>query len=183
MERRKFIVGLGSLAAGTTVAVGSGAVSSQESPRAVDADVVNDTNGTIQFLLSAGSLENTEYAEIGGDGQLSLHFDGTANGGNGLNPDSEYYFDNVFQIQNATQDDLKVDIDKSGLDHPNAFTFYAHQTNGSLIGSRTSDWTGQANAGFGVNIGVRIVTPDSVPTDWETGQIVVTATDESDQNI
>jgi len=174
---------MGALAAGSAAAIGSGAVSSQSSPRSVDADVVNDTNGTLQFLLDHGSLENTEYASIGSDGQLSLHFDGTANSGDGLNPDSTYYFDNVFQIQNATQDHLKVDIDKSGLDNPGAFTFYAHQTNGNLIGSRSNDWNGQVNAGFGVNIGVRIETPDSVPTDWETGQIVVTATDESDQNI
>lgn len=183
VKRRKFVIGMGSLAAGSAVAIGSGAVSSQDSPRSVDADVVNDTNGTLQFILDHGSLENTEYAEIDGYGQLSLHFDGTANEGDGLNPDSTYLFDNLFQLQNATQDHLHVEIDKSGLDNPDAFTFYAHQTNGNLIGSRDNDWNGQVNSGFGVNIGVKIETPDMVPENWETGQIVVKADDESDQNI
>ena len=68
------------------------------------------------------------------------------------------------------------------MDNPNSFTFYAHQTNGSLIGSRTSDWNGQISSGFGVNIGVRIETPDSLSSSWETGKIVISATDSGDQN-
>jgi hypothetical protein len=183
VKRRKMLIGMGALAAGSAAGVGTGALSSQESPRAVSAAVVNDSGGTLQFNLGHASLENTEYATIGEDGQLRLNFDGTANSGDGLNPDSTYDIDNVFQVINQTQDDLKLSIDKSGLDNPDAFTFYAHQTNGNLIGSRSSDWNGQINSGFGVNIGVRVETPDSLPEGWETGQITITATDESDQNI
>ena len=190
MERRKFVIGLGALAAGGAAAIGSGAVSSQSSPRAVDVDVVADNAGLLQFNLSDSSLENTEYASYE-NGQLQLHFNsdadlsngGFAGQGDGLNPDTTFDFDNIFQIRNATADDLKVDIDKSGLDNPDDFTFYGHFTSGDLIGSRDSDWNGQVNAGFGINIGVRIETPDDVESGWETGQIVLEAKDTSDTNI
>lgn len=183
MERRKFLIGAGSTAIGSAALIGSGAVSSQQSPRDVKVDVVSDTEGTLQFNVTHSTLENCEYAEIGSDGQLRLRFDGTANSGDGLNPNSTYDFDNIFQIQNATQDHLKVDLDKSQLDNPGDITFYAHQTNGNLIGSRSNDWNGQVNSGFGVNIGMRIETPDSMSNGWESGQVVITAIDDSDQNI
>lgn len=190
MKRRNVLIGIGALTAGGIGIVGSGAFTQAEANRTVEADVVNDSNGYLQLVLDHESLENTEYASYE-DGQLTLHFDeqadqgndGFAGEGSGLNADSVFIFDNLFQIQNATADDLKVDIDKSGLDNPDSFTFYAHFTNGDLIGSRTSDWNGQVNAGFGVNIGVRIETPDSLEDGWESGEIVITATDESDQNV
>lgn len=191
MQRRKFIATVGSLAAASAAAIGTGAVSQQQSRRSVDVDVVADDMGLLQFDVSHDTLENTEYASMGEDGQLSLHFDEDAdlsNGGwvgegTGLNANSTFIFDNVFQIQNATKDDLSVTIDKSGLDNPDAFSFYAHQTNGQLIGSRDSDWSGQVNAGYGVNIGIKIETPDDLSDDWENGHIVITGKDVSDENI
>lgn len=190
MQRRKYLVGLGSLAAGSAAAIGTGAVSSQASPRAVDVDVVADNKGLLQFVLDHSSLENTEYASYDA-GQLELHFNdeadlsngGFAGQGEGLNPDSTFDFDNVFQIQNATADDLKVNIDKSGLDNPDDITFYGLFTNGTLIGNRDSDWNGQVNAGFGINIGIRIETPDNIDNGWEEGQIVIEAKDTDDANI
>lgn len=183
MERRKFIAGLGSLTAAGAAGIGTGAFTNMEATRAVDAAVVNDASGFLSLSLSHSSLENEEYASYE-NGSLELHFNSSANNsGDGLNPDSTFEFDNVFQILNQTSEDgLKIDIDKSGLDNPNSFTFYAHQTNGSLIGSRTSDWNGQISSGFGVNIGVRIETPDSLSSSWETGKIVISATDSGDQN-
>lgn len=190
MRRRKYLIGIGSLAAGSAVAVGTGAVTQSQSARAVDVDVVADDQGLLQFVLDHGSLENTEYASFE-DGQLRLHFNsdadlsngGFAGQGDGLNPDSTFDFDNLFQIRNATADDLAVDVDKSGLDNPDDITFYAHFTNGSLIGTRDSDWNGQINAGFGVNIGVRIETPDNVDPGWESGEIVIEAEDPDDLNV
>lgn len=190
MKRRKFIIGAGALASGSAVALGTGAVSQQQSNRTVEADVVTDESGLLQFHLDDDSLENTEYASYN-DGQLQLHFDGQAdlsNGGfagqgDGLNANSTFDFDNLFQIRNATKDDLKVDIDKSGLDNPDSFTLYGHFTSGDLIGNRDSDWNGQVNAGFGVNIGVRIETPDNVEPGWETGEIIITGKDTDDANI
>ena len=187
MQRRKFLIGVGSLAAGSAAAMGTGAVSQSSSNRAVDVDIANDSNGFLQFNVSGSSLENTEYVSYE-DGQLTIEMDKASNDGfasqaEGLNPDSTFDFDNLFQILNATEDDLKADIDKSNLDNPDAFTFYAHQTNGDLIGSRSSGWSGQINSGFGVNIGMRVETPDEVVSDWETGSITITTADDSDKNV
>lgn len=167
--------------------MGTGAVSQAEATRSVDIDVANDSNGFLQFNVSGSSLENTEYVSYE-NGQLSISIaessnDGFAPSGDGLNPDTTFDFDNLFQILNGTEDHLKVDIDKSGLDNPDAFTFYAHYTNGDLIGNRDSGWNGQINSGYGVNIGLRIETPDEVLTDWETGSISIVATDDSDSNV
>jgi hypothetical protein len=189
MQRRKFIAGVGSLAAAGAVGIGTGAVTQQQSTRAVDASVVADDEGLLQFDLSDSSLENTEYASYE-NGSLQLHFDddadlsndGWAGQGSGLNPDSTFDFDNVFQIGNATADTLAVNIDKSGLDNPDAFTFYGQWTNGDLMGSRDSDWNGQVSAGYGVNIGVRIETPDKISDGWESGTVVIEATDPDDAN-
>lgn len=191
MQRRKFLATVGSLTAASAVAIGTGAVSQQQSTRSVNVDVVADNMGLIQFVVDHESLENSEYASISGDGQLELHLDenadlsndGWAGEGEGLNPNSTFIFDNVFQIRNATKDHLHVSIDKSQLDNPDAITFYGLYTDGNLMGSRESDWNGQVNAGFGVNIGIRIETPDSLEDDWESGSIRIIAKDVSDQNI
>ncbi|GAA0514285.1 DUF1102 domain-containing protein [Halorubrum aquaticum] len=185
MERRKFIIGAGALATGSSAAVGTGALSSQSSTRSVSAAVVNDNNGLVGLNIDDSSLENTEYASHQ-NGQLTLTFEGASNSGSfsssdGLNPDSTLYFDNVFQIRNQTEDTLAIDIDKSGLDNSSAFTFYGAWTNGKNM-NRDSDWNGQTNAGQGVNIGVKIETPDNVNAGWESGNIVINAEDPGDQN-
>jgi len=188
MKRRKFLIGAGSLAAGSAAAIGTGAVSQSVSGRAVDVDVANDSNGFLQLNVSGNSLENPEYVSYE-DGQLSIEFNSASNSGfaskaDGLNPDSTFDFDNLFQILNATDDQLAVTLDKSKLDNPEAFTFYAHQTNGQLIGnSRDSGWSGGISSGYGVNIGVRIETPNKVVENWETGTLSIETEDRSDTNV
>jgi len=186
MERRKFVVGLGALATGTAAATGTGALSSQESNRDVNVDVVADTNGTLDFSKSFQNLENSRYAEQN-NGQMSLQFDSDSldvpNSGRdagGLNPDSSYVFDKVFQITNATPYDLDVSFDDSGLDNPDAFTFYAHYTNGTLIDDRDGGSVYDVASGGGLLLGVKIETPDSVPTDWETGSVTIVAERDDD---
>ena len=161
--------------------MGTGAVSSMESPRAVDTDVVTDASGTLAIGVSDGSLENSQVASYS-DGQLELAFDGSGSA-SGLNPDSTYHFDNVFQILNQDPEGIFLEFKKSQLDNPHAFNFYAQYTNGDLIGSRDSDFTGQISSGNGINVGITIRTPDSVPEDWETGTLVIRGDDQDDQNI
>jgi len=187
MERRKFVVGLGSLAAGGAAAMGTGAVSQSQSSRSVDIGIANDSNGFLQINATGSSLENTEYVSYE-DGQLTIQISEPSNSGfasqaKGLNPYSTFDFDNLFQVLNATEDQLNLSIDKSDLDNPSAFTFYAHQTNGKLIGSRNSDWKGGISSGYGVNIGLRVETPNKVVEDWETGSITIKTVDNSDENI
>jgi hypothetical protein len=188
MQRRKFLAGIGSLAAGGAAAMGTGAVSSQESARAVDTDVVTDADGTLGIVTSDESLENAQFVTKN-DGQLKLQFDGAttdgdwASGASGLNPDTTYHFDNAFQLVNRTSEPLALEFVKSRLNNASAFNFYVSYIGGSIIGSRNSDYTGQITSGNGVNVGVTIRTPDQVVSDWETGTLVIRADDPDDQNV
>jgi len=191
MERRKFVIGLGSLAAGGAAATGTGALSQAAATRAVDIGVVNDSSAVLGLKNDVSSLENTEYTSYE-NGSLQLQFGENADlsndgiSGDGLNPDSTLDFDNVFRIQSQGQDTLQVSIDKSNLDNPEDITFYGASMTGDVYTDpsgdyiRDSDWTGQISAGFGVNIGVRIETPDEVDESWETGYIVIQANDPDD---
>jgi hypothetical protein len=66
MKRRKFVVGLGSLAAGGAAAMGTGAFESQEAVRQGRVKVKNDENAAIQ-LTPIG-----DYASIGGTNGRTL---------------------------------------------------------------------------------------------------------------
>jgi hypothetical protein len=59
MERRKFMIGVGSLAAGGAAATGTGAFASQEATRSVKVEVQNDENGAIQLTPTG------DYASLG----------------------------------------------------------------------------------------------------------------------
>ena len=83
MERRTFLIGIGSLAAGSAAAVGTGAFTTL-AERESTIDVVNDTGGLIG--LYAG---NSERVTINGDGVLEIDFTST-NGGSGVAIDSRY---------------------------------------------------------------------------------------------
>lgn len=187
-NRRKFLAGVGALASGSAAAVGTGALSSVEAERAIDADVVTDANGSIGIKLDAPGLENTNVASIN-DGQLELQFNGADSTDNsfssseGLNADATYHFDNVFQLVNRTSEDLHYEWDKSQLDNPGAFNFYAAYPGGNVFSDRDSDWEAQNNSGSALNIGITIRTPDSLEEDWETGTLVIRADDPDDSNI
>jgi len=114
MERRKFIIGAGALATGSSAAVGTGAMSVFESgERTVSVNVTDDASSYIALQPSEGP--NGVYAggspdEVyGGDFEagdtLELNFAEEnayqAWGGEGVNPKSTYKFDNVFEIGNV----------------------------------------------------------------------------------
>ena len=114
MERRKFVVGLGALAAGSGAAVGTGAFSSASTgDRTVEVEVTGDANAYLALEpVSKGEQGgNGHFARINEDGELELVLDGSNDlgsedrlpdfqQGSGVNPDSTYKFDNVFRIGN-----------------------------------------------------------------------------------
>ena len=163
MERRKFVIGLGALAAGGSAAIGSGAFTSASTgDRSVEVNVASDSSAFLQIYPSEGP--NGNYAEENGDGELELNFDEDATGqftGDGVNPGSEYTFDDVFRINNAgTQEvDVWVEHDIDGV------SFYFGGDPDQSI--EFDDWDGlfddpeslNASAG-GLEIGVEIIADD-----------------------
>jgi len=132
MQRRKFIVGLGSLAAGGAAAMGTGAFASVEATRSVGVTVAGDSSAYL------GLEDTSPYAEINGK-QLSLNFAANDNNGDGINADSVSTFDGVFRMTNNGPNELDVTIDKSGLAHPNRWHFVPKEVYEEYSGSYPED--------------------------------------------
>ena len=85
MDRRKFLIGAGSLAAGSAAAMGSGAFSAMSASRDANIDVVTDGNGLI--ALSPGAQADGRVYEA--DDGLKIDFT-SDQGASGVNIDSRY---------------------------------------------------------------------------------------------
>jgi hypothetical protein len=107
MERRKFLLASGALAAGGAAGLGTGAFSSVEAERNVEVAVAGDSAA---FLALEPGEENGEYAEET-DGTLELNFDDDANvAGSGFNQNAETVIDDVFRIKNQGTQEVAVDL-------------------------------------------------------------------------
>jgi len=118
MDRRKFLIGAGSLAAGGAAAMGSGAFTTAEADRTVDINVAADSNGFVEIQAL-----NDTYASGTGDGELELDFNSDSGLGifdgdaQGVNPNATFNFDEVFRVANISgQGDMRVVIEASGFD-------------------------------------------------------------------
>lgn len=93
MERRKFILGAGALAAGGAAAIGSGAFSSVSAERTASVNVVSDDSAYVR-------LNPTDERATIKNNQLELDFTSSSNGADGLNPNSRTEMLNLFEIEN-----------------------------------------------------------------------------------
>lgn len=110
MERRKFVVGLGSLAAGGAAAMSTGAFTSVQADRDIEVNVAGDADAFLQLDPSDGP--NGAYAEQDGN-TLVINFDDDADteSGSGLNDDSSFIIRDVFDITNHGTQDVFVWIE------------------------------------------------------------------------
>jgi hypothetical protein len=112
MQRRKFVLGLGSLTAAGTAIVGSGAFTTAEATRDVAVEVADDSTGYLALQASGGS--NGQFASQAGDGTIELDFSGSGNGGSGVGTNSVYNFDDVFTVTNQGTQTIYVWVNFSG---------------------------------------------------------------------
>jgi len=132
MQRRKFLIGAGSLAAGGAAVVGTGAFASVEATRTVNVSVVGDESAYL------GLNETSPYAEVSGN-QLVLTFANNGNGGEGVNVDSVTTFDGVFEMTNNGPNDLDITIDKTGLANPDRWHFVPKEVYEEYSGNYPED--------------------------------------------
>lgn len=105
MQRRKFIAGVGSLAAGAAAVTGTGAVSSVTADRSISISVAADDSAYLG--LDAGS--NDYVTNSGGNGNLlKFNFDGSSTDANGLNNQADTIIESAFDIENNSDRDLFV---------------------------------------------------------------------------
>ena len=98
MQRRKFIIGTGALAAGGAAAAGSGAFSSVEAERSVSVEVADDNDAYLGLEAERDDI----ISDDGDDGQLSIDLGSqtTDQGGEGFNDDAITEIEGVFEITN-----------------------------------------------------------------------------------
>jgi hypothetical protein len=175
MQRRKFIAGLGSIAAAGAAAVGTGAFTSVSASRDV---TINTTGDASAFLkIEPEDTPNAdEYVYTESDNTIALDFTNTdesatsGNGGSGLNEDATTIFDNLLKFTNQGTQEIYVGVANegdpaSGAGHPGSF--YAENSQGDS-GDNSSfdvdDWPEDATTiGVGesiTNVGYSISDPE-----------------------
>jgi len=120
MQRRKFIIGTGALAAGGAAALGSGAFSSVSADRGVTVEVADDNDAYLGLEAKRSDI----ISEDGEDGQLTLDLgsqttnEGTDYEGEGFNKEAITEVDGVFRITNQGTEtvDLEIENDVDGLE-------------------------------------------------------------------
>jgi hypothetical protein len=107
MQRRKFVIGLGSLAAGATAATGTGAFSQSQTGREVEVSVVDDSNGFVA-LNSTSPYSGTD------SGVLTIYFnEEAAVTGSGVPEKTTMLFEEVFEVQNQGTQRVELGLDQS----------------------------------------------------------------------
>lgn len=133
MERRKFMIGLGSAAAGSATLVGSGAFSGVVSKRTASVEIAHDRDAYLG-LQEIPDSPNESYVDYEG-GHLRIRMDpdnpnrtgngefGGPNNGLGVNSNSFTWFNDLFRISNQGKQDIQVFLFKCG-DNPERVVFY-----------------------------------------------------------
>lgn len=99
MERRKFLIGLGSVAAGSATLVGSGAFTTVEADRAASVETTDDSDAYLRLEPADGP--NGTYAQKDTQGRLRININGNQDvDGHGVNPKAETTMDDVFVVEN-----------------------------------------------------------------------------------
>ena len=117
MERRKFLIGVGSTAVGTSALVGSGAFTSVEAERAATVETAPDSAAYLRLAEHPNS-PNAAYANEDGMGRIELDLSASNAdvAGHGVNPDAVTQIDDVFVVEN--QGTQAVDVSFTGTgDH------------------------------------------------------------------
>ena len=124
MDRRKFLVGLGSASVGGSALIGSGAFSRVEAQRSVTIEVAEDPDAYLGLDkcrypdYEGEHVPNGSYAHLDDHGHLEIlmnednphHPDDDL--GAGVNSESQTWFHNVFQICNQGKDTVCVHIEE-----------------------------------------------------------------------
>jgi hypothetical protein len=113
MQRRKFIAGLGSLAAAGAAGIGTGAFTSTAAGRQVSVSVAGDKGANLGLVPGSSPHVYTE------SGQLKLDFDGSQVTGDGLNTNSFTKFNELFEIRNNSSDTIAIWLDDDGQPYVN----------------------------------------------------------------
>jgi hypothetical protein len=170
MQRRKFIVGLGSLAAGGAAAMGTGAFTSVSANRQVAVQVEEDAAAYLGVDTGLKSSTNDVHATTNGSGELILDFDENNNGGSGVNRDAVTTFDQVFKLLNRNGQPINV-----WFEHDiEPLTFYRFDPDDNPLGGSDDAKLGLQSGGH-MKIGVEVDTRGETTYEDISGTVTIRA--------
>jgi len=111
MQRRKFLIGAGSLAAGSAAAVGTGAFTSVEADRNVNVSVAGDDSALLS-IKPTDKPNGQAYADLS-DGTVSIDLtktSGVSGAPNGINKRAFTAIDNILKITNKGSQDVLIGV-------------------------------------------------------------------------
>ncbi|MFC7227550.1 hypothetical protein N0B31_09060 [Salinirubellus salinus] len=170
VKRRKVLIGAGALFAGSSAAVGTGALSQASVDRGISGRIANDTNGYVS--LKKG-FDNGDHVSFGEGGELSLNFGNLGADGAGLNADSINYFDSVFRVEINDDDEgptgeYQSEDGEPTMNEPENYYFWVTENLGqyndnidfyraggrqsSIVGPENAQQPNSDNAGFWVGV-------------------------------
>jgi len=107
MERRKFLIGTGALAAGGVAAFGTGAVDTISAERGFDVDV----SGDAAAYLGIDANTDSQFVSVSGDQTVNMDFaSDTEAGGTGVNNNAYTEARPAFHLSNQGTQTLYVDV-------------------------------------------------------------------------
>ncbi|WP_246987563.1 hypothetical protein [Halorientalis marina] len=124
MQRRKFVVGIGSLAAGSAAAMGTGAFGDVDAARNMSGQIVGDTSAYL------GLTSPSKYSEIAGDGELEITLEY-------LNDEAQNSFDQVLVLSNNGTDQAYVWVDVTANGDSGNIYFYPDGDEDSKISTNS----------------------------------------------
>jgi hypothetical protein len=136
MDRRKFVIGAGSLAAGGAAALGTGAFSSVEANRTLDIAVKGDASSYLRMVEGPNENVAEDVVDIT-SGTVELDFNGDAAGdtdNGGLNQNAVTQFANVLTVENQGTTEVIFGVDTTPLNDKSwieNFNVFAHGDDGS----------------------------------------------------
>ena len=181
MKRRTAILGFGSLAVGSSAALGTSAFTNVEAERQAAVDVQDDTNSYLALVPADDDGEPVDEPESGGrqpdaqsepyaviddtTGRISLNL--TA-----LNDDAEFTFPNIFVIQNRGSRAVDVTISKEGP-NPDVLTFFTEVEDEKVVLDEAESDGVEIEDGESATIGIDADTFGIEPDDSIIDEITV----------
>lgn len=105
MDRRKFIIGVGALGAGTSAALSTGAFTNVEAQRSMTVSTAGDQSAYLR-LMAADSPNGRQYASYTQDGTLSVTLDQ-------LNENAVTTVESLFTVQNEGSQTVSIYLEDS----------------------------------------------------------------------
>jgi hypothetical protein len=196
MERRKFLIGIGSASVGGSALLGSGAFTKVRSQRRARIEVAEDPDAYLGLDGCPGS-PNESYTDLDEDGHLEVEMspmneqsfrqNPESDLGLGVNSDSFSWFDDVFEICNQGKQSVCVWVNASinpdldprpeEYDDEPRIRFYYLDEDGNRIGIVGSDKAVSLDVGECICVGIRTMTKGISAGDQliENNEIIVNA--------